>query len=95
MIKYLLVILTLASSITASAQPEVLTDANGSKILKGFMTRADLNTDPQFAWFVQNQQGFTPDATGVQAVKAAKDSIHFLRAATGSIFRMASSPARI
>jgi thiol-disulfide isomerase/thioredoxin len=59
-------------------QAEVTKDANGTKIIKGFMTQKDLSADADFAWYAENQKGFNPDANAVNAFTQAKDSVHFL-----------------
>ncbi len=57
---------------------EITKDASGNKIIKGFMTKNDLASDTAFAWYAQNQKGYTPEQTALQAFKSAKDSIHIL-----------------
>jgi thiol-disulfide isomerase/thioredoxin len=47
-------------------------------VLKGFISRQQLATDPAFAWFAQNSKGYTPDAATVTALKNAKDSVYVL-----------------
>ena len=59
-------------------QAEVSQDASGHKILKGFMTRQQLATDPDFSWFAQNQGDYVPDASALQALRAQKDSINII-----------------
>ena len=76
-----IITLFIASFVVAAAwaQPvEISKDASGNKIIKGFMTQKDLATDSAFQWFANNQKGFTPQATAVEAFKNAKDSIHIL-----------------
>lgn len=59
--------------------PEVITESNGNKILKGLMLKQDLTSDSAFAgWFAQNQAGYIPEKNALQIVKANKDSIHFV-----------------
>jgi thiol-disulfide isomerase/thioredoxin len=57
---------------------EVSHDASGNKVLKGFITRQELTTDSAFTWFTENQKGFTPQASAVQALQANKDSINII-----------------
>jgi thiol-disulfide isomerase/thioredoxin len=57
---------------------EISRDRNGSKILKGFIAKKELATDTAFAWFVQGQKSFTPNADVVKQYTAAKDSISFV-----------------
>jgi thiol-disulfide isomerase/thioredoxin len=69
----------LISAQAAFAQPaEVTLEPTGTKILKGFVTQAQLATDTSFKWYAENQKGFTPDAATVQSIRAAKDSIYIL-----------------
>src|SRR5688572_32677475 len=58
--------------------PEVSRDTNGEKILKGFMSKKDLAGDSAFAWFAENQKGYTPYAAALQSLKNNKDSLQFL-----------------
>ena len=58
--------------------PEISRDANGNKILKGFITEQELATDSSFAWFAKNQEGYVPDQAALQALKANKDSINII-----------------
>ena len=60
------------------AQTEVSIEAGGTKIIKGFMSKNDLATDTLFAWYAQNQKGYTPQQNGLEAVKNNKDSINFI-----------------
>jgi len=57
---------------------EISRDTHGTKIIKGFMTKQELSTDTAFAWFAQNQQGYTPEQNALQAFKANKDSINIV-----------------
>src|SRR5688572_19843815 len=77
--QYILIIATLFTTFATSAQSaEVTREADGTKILKGFMTKQQLATDTSFAWYAQNQQGYTPYAAALQSFKQAKDSIYVL-----------------
>lgn len=67
-----------ASFLFAQSSVEVSRDPNGSKILKGFMTKKELATDTAFTWFVQGQKNFTLNAEVVKQYAAAKDSISFV-----------------
>jgi thiol-disulfide isomerase/thioredoxin len=60
------------------SQTEVTREANGTKILKGFMTEQELATDSSFTWFAENQKGYTPDQNALQLLKANKDSINIV-----------------
>ena len=66
------------SATAVFAQPEVTTDANGTKVIKGFITKKDLATDAAFPWFAEGAKGYTPESSALAAFKGAKDSIHIL-----------------
>jgi thiol-disulfide isomerase/thioredoxin len=57
---------------------EISKDAEGNKVIKGFITRQELATDTAFAWFAKNSNDYKPDASAVTALKGAKDSIYVL-----------------
>jgi len=73
-----LIIAVFAATTVFAQQAEVTKEANGTKIIKGFMTQQDLATDAAFSWFAENQKGFTPEANAVDAFKQNKDSVHVL-----------------
>ncbi len=65
--------------VSASAQTaEIIVENDGTKILKGFINRRQLETDTAFNWFAENKKGYTPYASALQGAKANKDSVHFL-----------------
>jgi thiol-disulfide isomerase/thioredoxin len=64
-------------SIYAQA-PEVSRDNEGVKVLKGFVTKQELANDTAFKWFGENQKGYSPYTTALQALKTNKDSVSFL-----------------
>lgn len=68
----------LAINTAFAQQPEATTEKDGTKILKGFIPMNDLRTDPSFAWFAENQKGYTPDPSTVQSFKSYKDSVYIL-----------------
>ncbi len=66
-------------SIAANAQLFTSTvEPGGTKILNGIISRSDLATEPSFSWYAQNQQGYTPFAAAVNALKDKKDSIQYV-----------------
>lgn len=67
----------LAFQLSFAQAPEVSWE-NGTKILKGFVTKQQLSTDTAFTWFAENQKGYTPYAATLQAIKNNKDSLNFL-----------------
>ncbi|HEX6333639.1 MAG TPA: thioredoxin family protein [Flavisolibacter sp.] len=70
--------IALACTMAAAAQQEISRDASGNKIIKGFISKEELATDTAFAWFLQNQQQFTPDAGAVKAFSDNRDSINII-----------------
>lgn len=77
--KYIFILAAFFATTIATAQTaEVSRDANGRKVLKGFMTRQELASDTAFAWYGKNQQGYSPYAAAVEAFRQAKDSVYIL-----------------
>ena len=76
--KFLFIVIAFFVVKTASAQTEISWDGSGNKIIKGFMTRQQLVTDTAFAWYAQNQQGYTPNQDALKAFRANKDSINII-----------------
>jgi thiol-disulfide isomerase/thioredoxin len=72
----LILVLICHSAVAQTA--EVSKDNSGHKMLKGFITRQQLDADSSFGWYAQNSKGYTPDAGTVTALKSAKDSIYIL-----------------
>jgi thiol-disulfide isomerase/thioredoxin len=62
----------------ASAQTEVTREGDGTKIVKGFMTKQELATDSAFTWYAENQKGYTPDQNALQLLRANRDSINIV-----------------
>jgi thiol-disulfide isomerase/thioredoxin len=73
-----ILIVATISQVTFAQSPEVSRDAEGNKVLKGFITRQELVSDTSFAWFAKNTNGYMPDASALTALKGAKDSIYVL-----------------
>ena len=73
-----IIAVSLATNFVYAQQPEVSKDANGEKVLKGFLIKNDLASDTAFKWFAENQKGYTPYSTALAAFKANKDSVRFL-----------------
>ena len=61
---------------TAHGQTEFIYEPGGAKIIKGFMTRTDLDT--AYTWFRQNQQGYVPEAAALKAFATKKDSFNVI-----------------
>ena len=57
-------------SVFAQMQAEISKDQkNGSKILKGIITRQDLEKDTAFAWYAENLKGYHPQTAAVAALQ--------------------------
>ena len=72
------IIILAAQSGFAQSGLEVSLEANGTKILKGFIPKNELATDTAFSWYAQNAKGYTPAAEAVQQFSSAKDSINLI-----------------
>ena len=78
--KILIVCTLLIYGSIAFAQPhhEVIKEANGIYILKGLITLDDIKGNGNAEWFATNQQGYTPNALAVEALKKHGSSIHII-----------------
>jgi len=74
----LFILLAIFSAPVVFAQTEVSHDGSGNKVLKGFITKQELASDTAFAWFAQNQQGYTPDQSALQLLRTNRDSVNIL-----------------
>lgn len=73
----------LVSSISSMAQKtyETLSDSahENTKMLRGMITKEDLNNDPAFNWYAESLRIYPrPDSSAVAALKANKDKIYFV-----------------
>jgi thiol-disulfide isomerase/thioredoxin len=76
--KILFILSLFITQLVFAQSAEITKDASGNKIIKGFITKNELASDTAFAWFTQNQKGYTPEKAALQAFTSAKDSIHIL-----------------
>lgn len=77
--KFIPLLLACAISMQAFTQQSYeITGEGQQKILKGIITRDLIAKDADFPWFQQNQNGYTPPAAAVTALKAASSNIQFL-----------------
>jgi thiol-disulfide isomerase/thioredoxin len=58
-----------SGSVFAQSQAEILRDSKGTKILKGIITRQELEKDTAFAWWAENLKGYTPQSQAVAELK--------------------------
>jgi len=73
-----ILILVLISQAGFAQNAEVSKDAEGNKVLKGFITRQELAGDSSFTWFGRNTKDYKPDPSALTALKGAKDSVYVL-----------------
>ena len=67
-------------AVFAQYQFEVLPDRDGSKLLKGIISKEVLLKDSSYAkWYMANLKGFTPNAEAVTALKKNSDTLQLLR----------------
>lgn len=77
--KLILAVTVLVFAQVAMAQTaEVSRENDGTKIIRGFVTRQELVSDTSFKWFSENQKNYTPYSTALQAFRSNKDAVHFL-----------------
>lgn len=67
-----------AFSVSVFAQTEISRDAEGHKILKGFLAKKDIASDTAFAWYAQNRKGYAPAPEMLARFAAAKDSVNYI-----------------
>lgn len=68
----------LSLSLFAQSSVEVSRDSDGTKVMKGFLSKQTLVTDTAFGWFVSGQKEFKPNADVVKQYASNKDSINFV-----------------
>jgi thiol-disulfide isomerase/thioredoxin len=65
----ILFIFVLDGSIFAQSQAEISRDQQGQKILKGIISRQDLEKDTAFSWYAENLKDYTPQSQAVAELK--------------------------
>jgi len=75
---FLAIALALLTGTAVFSQTETSKEADGTKIIKGFINKQDLLSDSSFAWFRQSGAGFTPQAAAVEAFRKNKDSFNMV-----------------
>ena len=76
--KRLLTALAILLTATAFAQPAQTYQSGSNKVIRDYITQQQLATDSAFKWFAANQQGYTPEANALNALRQKKDSIHLI-----------------
>jgi thiol-disulfide isomerase/thioredoxin len=74
----LLFLLSLTIYSFAQTQYEVITEAGGSKILKGIFAKENLSTDTSYKWYAENLKGYIPNADAVAALKKNNSNIQLV-----------------
>lgn len=62
----------------ASPAYTVEMEAGGTKILKGYFERKDLERDTLLTWFKANYDLYVPDSASIKELKPLTDGLHFL-----------------
>jgi thiol-disulfide isomerase/thioredoxin len=57
---------------------EVISEGPNEKTYKGIISRDILEMDTSFKWYLENKNGYTPNADAVEGLKKNKDSIHLI-----------------
>ena len=57
---------------------QISNDAKGRKVLRGLISRADIESDTAFSWFKKNYNLGRPDASAVAAFKQHANDFHML-----------------
>lgn len=74
----IIIVLGINVSAFAQHQYEIIREKNGTKILKGLLTKEDLSKDSTFVWYVENQKGYIPDTAAVEALKKNGPSLQIM-----------------
>jgi thiol-disulfide isomerase/thioredoxin len=65
------------SAIFAQSQAEISRDDQGNKILKGIISRKELENDTAFSWWTENLKGYTPQSQALTELRK-NQSIEFI-----------------
>jgi len=74
----LIIIFTFCFHLFSQNQYEISREQNGTKILKGIISRDLLSRDTAFPWYAENLKGYVPNAAAVTALKKNNQSIEFV-----------------
>jgi thiol-disulfide isomerase/thioredoxin len=67
-----------STNLLAQSQYEISKDADGTKVLKGIITKDLIAKDSSFKWFAENQKGFVPNSDAVTALKNKGSQLQFI-----------------
>ncbi len=77
----LFTIITIAIAVIGSCSAPTFTaemEPSGTKIIKGFFERSDIEQDTHFAWSKANYDSYQPDSSTIVALKPLMNDVHFL-----------------
>lgn len=66
---FILTAILFSTGVWAQQQFEVSTEPDGTKILKGIISKDLVSRDSSFKWFAENKNGYTPNASAIEAFK--------------------------
>jgi thiol-disulfide isomerase/thioredoxin len=66
---WIICVFILSGSIFAQSQAEISRDSKGNKILKGIISRQELEHDTAFGWWAENLKAYTPQSQAVAELK--------------------------
>jgi thiol-disulfide isomerase/thioredoxin len=75
---FLVLVSAFCTGLSFAQSAETNVEQDGTKIIKGFVTQKELESDPAFKWVADNKKGYTPYAAALGAAKANKETVHFL-----------------
>jgi len=71
--KQILILITcyflFSGAVFAQSQAEISRDSEGNKILKGIISRKELEMDTAFSWWAENLKGYTPQSQALTELK--------------------------
>lgn len=75
----LLIIFTITAMETIAQRTyQETVEGDGTKIMKGVISKEVLIYEPSFTWFAENQKNYTPPAATVDALRAKGNSIQII-----------------
>lgn len=74
----MIIVFVFCSHVFSQNQYEVTREQNGTKILKGIISRDLLARDTSFTWYAENLKGYVPNAAAVAALKKNNQTIEFV-----------------
>jgi thiol-disulfide isomerase/thioredoxin len=66
------------TTVQAQKTYETTVEENGTKIMKGLLSKEILIYEPSFTWYADNEKNYTPNAAAVEALKKNGAKIHII-----------------